>query len=120
LDRVAESMTRNKKTRIAGFRKERVPFSSWKRYTGQRSWKSIASWTVILVSEFNFLNLDTLRYFASGDRNRKYEPKGRRWNPKEKVLAVFIIKCSPRSYVFFRFLFHLTSRRTLHFLLNTV
>jgi hypothetical protein len=28
LDRVAESMTRNKKTRIAGFRKERVPFSS--------------------------------------------------------------------------------------------
>jgi len=31
---------------ITWFRQERVPFASWERSTGQRSWRRIVSWTV--------------------------------------------------------------------------
>jgi len=41
------------------------------------------------------------------------------WNAKN-VLAVSILKCSPRSYAFLRSLFPLLSRRILQFLLNTI
>ena len=63
--------------------------------------------------------MDTSRSLASIVRNSKHEPKGRRWSYKEKVLAVSILKCSPRSYTFLRSLFPLPSR-SLRSLLNTV
>jgi len=66
------------------------------------------------------LNVDTSRFLSSIVRNSKHEPKGRRWSFKEKVLAVSILKCSPRSYAFLRSLFPLPSRRTLQSLLNTI
>ena len=39
---------------------------------------------------------------------------------QRKFLAVSILKCSPRSCAFLRFLFPLPSRRALHSLLNPV
>jgi len=42
------------------------------------------------------------------------------WNSKENVLAVSVLKCSPRSYAIFQSLFTQPSRRTLHSLLNSV
>jgi hypothetical protein len=49
---------------------------------------------------------------ASIVRNSKHEPKA-------KVLAVCILKCSPRSKAFLWSLFPLPSRRTLQSLLNS-
>ena len=66
------------------------------------------------------LNVDASRFLASTFRNSKHEPKGRSWCYKEKVLAVTILKCSPRSCAFLRSLFPLLSRRNLQSLLNTV
>ena len=66
------------------------------------------------------LTVDTSRFLASTVRNSKHVPKVRRWNYKEKVLAVSILKHSPRCYAFLRSLFHLPSRKTLKSLLNTV
>ena len=74
----------------------------------------------LIQSLSSSLNVDTSRFLASIVRNSKHEPKGRRWSYKEKVLAVSILKCSPRSYAFLWSLFLLASRRTLQFLLNIV
>ena len=74
----------------------------------------------LIQSLSSSLNVDSSRFLASIARNSKHEPKGRRWSYKEKVLAVSIPKCSPRSYTFLRSLFPLPSRRTLQSLLNTV
>ena len=74
----------------------------------------------LIQSLSSSLNLDTSRFLASIVRNSKHEPKGRRWSFKEKVVAVTILKRSPRSYAFLQSLFPLPSRRTLQSLLNTV
>jgi len=66
------------------------------------------------------LNVHTSRFLASIVSNIKHEPTGRSWSYKEKVLAVAILNCSPRSYAFLRSLFPLPSRRNLRSLLNTV
>jgi hypothetical protein len=66
------------------------------------------------------LKVGTSRFLASTFRNSKHEPKGRSWSYKENVLAVAILKCSPRSCAFLRSLFPLPSRRNLQSLLNTV
>jgi len=65
------------------------------------------------------LNADTSRFLTSVVRNSKDEPKDKRWNYKEEVLVVSILKCSPRSYAFLCSQFPLPSRRTLQSLLNT-
>jgi hypothetical protein len=74
----------------------------------------------LIQSLSSSLNVDTSRFLASIDRNSKHESKSRMWCYKEKVLAVSILKFSPSSYAFLRFLFLLAFRRTLHSLLNTV
>ena len=74
----------------------------------------------LIQSLSSSLNVDTSRFLASIVRNSKHEPKGRRWSYKEKVLALSILKRSPRSYTFLRSLFPLPSRRSLQSLLNTV
>jgi len=74
----------------------------------------------LIQSLSSSLNVGTSRFLLSIVRNNKYEPKGRRWSCKEKVLAISIQKCNPRSYTFLWSLFPLPSRRTLQSLLNTV
>jgi hypothetical protein len=58
------------------------------------------------------LNPDTSRFLASIVSNTRHEPKGRRWSYEEKVLAVTIMKRSPKCYAFLRSLFPLPSRQT--------
>ena len=74
----------------------------------------------LIQSLSSSLNVDTSRFLASIVRNSKHKPKGRRWSYKENILAVSILKRSPRSYAFLRSLFPLPSRRTLQSLLSTV
>ena len=74
----------------------------------------------LIQSLSSSLNVDTWRFLASVVRNSKHEHKGRRWSFKEKVLAVCILKRSPRSCAFLWSLFPLPSRRTLQSLQNTV
>ena len=73
----------------------------------------------LIQSLSSSLNEDTSTFLASIVRNSKHVPKGRRWSYKEKVLAVSILKHSPRSYTFLRSLFPLPSR-SLQSLLNAV
>jgi hypothetical protein len=53
-------------------------------------------------------------------RNCKRRPKGRRWTFEEKMLALTLLKCSPKSYSFLRLQLPLPSTRTLQSVLNTV
>jgi len=53
-------------------------------------------------------------------RNSRCKPRGRRWNFEEKILALSLLKRSPKSYVLLRILFPLPSGSTLQFLPNTI
>ena len=66
------------------------------------------------------LTVPTSMFLASFFRNIKHKPKGRRWSLKEKVLALSLLKRSPKAYTFLRSLFPLPSRRSLQSILNTV
>jgi len=39
-------------------------------------------------------------FLASFFRNIGHKPKGRRWSLKDKVLALSLLKCIPKSYTF--------------------
>jgi hypothetical protein len=67
-----------------------------------------------------FLNAEGIRSYKTTFRNSKRKPKGRRWNFKDKMLALFLLKCSPKSYSLLRVLLPLLSRRTLQSILNAV
>jgi len=91
-----------------------------KKVQDKEAERIFVSWTVILIQSLSSsLNVDTSRFLASVVRNRKHEPKCRRWSSKEKVLAVSILKFIPGFYAILQSLFPLPSRRTLHSLLNT-
>jgi hypothetical protein len=52
--------------------------------------------------------------------NNKHKPKGRRWNFEDKILALSVLKRSPKSYFFLRVLLPLPSRCTSQSLLSIV
>jgi hypothetical protein len=66
------------------------------------------------------LNAEGIRLLKGIFRNSKRKPKGRRWNFKDKMVALSLLKRSPKSYSFLRLLLPLPSRRTLQSVLNTV
>jgi hypothetical protein len=66
------------------------------------------------------LSVEAARLLAGVIRNSRQKPKGRRWNFEDKVLALALLKCSPKSYILLQTLFPLPSRRTLQSVLNTV
>jgi len=68
----------------------------------------------------NSLNVEAVRLLAANIRNRRHKPRGRRWNFEGKMLAVSLLKRSPKSYVLLQMLFPLPSGRTFQSLLNTV
>jgi len=68
----------------------------------------------------NSLNAGAVRLLAAIIRNSRHKPRGRRWNFEEKILALSIIKHSPKSYILLQTLFPLPSGRTLQSLLNAV
>jgi len=66
------------------------------------------------------LNAEGIRLLKGIFRNNKRKPKGRRWNFEDKMLALSLLKCSPKSYSFLRLLLPFPSRRTLQSVLSTV
>jgi hypothetical protein len=66
------------------------------------------------------LNAEAVRLLAAIIRNSRYKPRGRRWNFEEKILALSLLKRSPKSYILLQTLFPLPSGCTLQSLLNTV
>jgi hypothetical protein len=71
---------------ITWFGQDIVPFASWEKSTGQRSWGRFVSWAVILTQSLSSsLNIDTSRFLASMFRNRKHQPRRRSWSSKENV-----------------------------------
>ena len=68
----------------------------------------------------NCLNAEAVRLLAAIIRNIRHTPRGRRWNCEEKILAVSLMKRSPKSYVLLQTSFSLQSGRILQSLLNTV
>ena len=66
------------------------------------------------------LNAEGIRLLKGIFRNSKRKPKGRRWNFEDKMLALSLLKRSPKSYSFLRLLLPLPSRRTLQSVLSTV
>ena len=121
LDRVAELTPRKKKLYHMIWTRESALCELRKKYRAKKL-KEVCQLDSdpLIQSLSSSLNVDSSRFLTSIVRNNKHEPKGRRWSYKEEVLAVSILKCSPRSYTFLRSVFPLTSRRTLQSLLNTV
>jgi hypothetical protein len=66
------------------------------------------------------LNAEGIRLLKVLFRNSERKPKGGRWNFKDKMVALSLLKRSPKSYSFLRLLLPLPSRRTLQSVLNTV
>jgi len=120
LDRVAELTPRKKKLYSMIWTRKSALCKLRKKYRAKRL-KEICQLDSKppIKALSSSLNVDTSRILAF-IRNSQHEPKGRRWSYKEKVLAVCILKCSPRSYTFLWALFPLPSRRSLQSLLNTV
>ena len=120
LDRVAELTPMKKKLYHMIRTRESALCKLRKKYRAKNLKVCQLDSNPLIQSLSSALNMDSLRFLASIVRNSNHEPKGRRWSYKEKVLAVSILKCSPRSYTFLWSLFPVTSRRTLQSLLNTV
>ena len=68
----------------------------------------------------NSLNAEAVRLLAAIIRNSRHKPRGRRWNSEEKILALSLLKRSPKSYILLQTLFPLPSGCTLQSLLSTV
>ena len=120
LDRVAELTPRKKKLYHMIRTRESALCKLRKKYRAKKL-KEVCKLdsNPLIQSLSSSLNEDTSTFLASIVRNSKHVPKGRRWSYKEKVLAVSILKHSPRSYTFLRSLFPLPSR-SLQSLLNAV
>jgi hypothetical protein len=43
------------------------------------------------------LNVETSRFLSSVIRNSRHKSQGRRWSYEENLLALSIMKCSPKS-----------------------
>jgi hypothetical protein len=68
----------------------------------------------------NSLNAEAVRLLAAIFRNSRHKPRGRRWNFEEKILALSLLKRSPKCYTLLQTLFPLPSGRTLQSLLSAV
>jgi hypothetical protein len=63
------------------------------------------------------LNAQAVSLLAAFFRNRRHKPRGSRWNFKVKILALSVLKRSPKSYILLQTVFPIPSGRTLQSLL---
>jgi len=75
---------------------------------------------IVMENISTSLNAEGIRLLKGIFRNSKRKPKGRRWNFKDKMLALSLLKRSPKSYSLLRLLLPLPSRCTLQSILSTV
>jgi len=59
-------------------------------------WKQIHWWKTFQ----HLLNAEGIRFLKDIFRNSVRKPKGRRWNFEDKMLALSLLKCSPKSFSF--------------------
>jgi hypothetical protein len=64
------------------------------------------------------LTVEAARLMAAIVRNSRHKPKGRRPNFEDKVLALSLLKLSPKFYILLWSLLPLPSRRTLQSILS--
>jgi hypothetical protein len=68
-----------------------------KKVKGKEAERIFVSWTVIFIPSLSSsLNVGTSRFLASVVRNRKHEPKCRRWSSKGKGFGCLYPKVYPR------------------------
>jgi len=102
-------------------RKEHVPCKLRKKYRSRKLKDLCDVDSDPLVREIsNSLNVQAVRLLAANIKNSRHKPRGRRWNFEETILAVSLLKRSPKSYVLLQTLFPLPSGRTFHSCLSTV
>jgi hypothetical protein len=65
-------------------------------------------------------SVEAVRFLAAIFRNSKQRPQGRRWKFDDKVLALSLLKHSPKSYIILRTLLPLPSPQSFQSILNTV
>ncbi|VEN58396.1 unnamed protein product, partial [Callosobruchus maculatus] len=68
----------------------------------------------------NKVNPTTLRFIMSQVKLQKVQPKGRRFSLQDKILALSLLKQSPRGYRHLQRIFALPSRKTLTNLLRKI
>lgn len=66
------------------------------------------------------VNESTYRFIMSQLRNQKKAKRGRRYSLEDKILALSLLKQSPKAYRLLRKIFALPSRKTLMTLLNNL
>jgi len=57
----------------------------------------------------NSLNAEFVTLLAAIIRNGRHKPRGRRLNFEDKILALSLLKCSPKPYTLFQMLFPLAT-----------
>jgi hypothetical protein len=68
----------------------------------------------------SFLSLEAAKFLAGIVKNSRQKHKGKRWNFEDKVLALSLLKCRPKSYILLHTLLLLPCRQSLQTVLNTV
>jgi hypothetical protein len=91
-----------------------------KKYRKNLNFVSAAEKNILTEDISTYLNAGGIRLLKGILGNTKRKPKGRRWNFKDKMLALSLLKRSPKSYSFLRLLLPLPSVRTLQSVVNTV
>jgi len=121
LDRVAKLTPRKKKLYCRIQTRESALCKLRKKYVTKKM-KEVCQFdcNTLIQALSSSLTVLTSVFLASFFRNIRHKPKGSRWSIKEKVLALSLLKRSPKSYTFLHSLFPLTSRQSLQSFLNTV
>jgi hypothetical protein len=92
-----------------------------KKYKGKKLKKLLVVDSDPLKMNISYsFSVEAARFLAAVFRNSSQKPKGRRWNFEDKVLALSVLKHSPKSYILLRTLLPLPSRKSLQSILNTV
>jgi hypothetical protein len=91
-----------------------------KKYRQNLNFVSAAEKNILTKDVSTYLNAGGIQLLKGILGNTKRRPKCRRWNFEDKMLALSLLKCSPKSYSFLRLLLPLPSKRTLQSVINTV
>jgi hypothetical protein len=99
----------------------RVHFANSKRNTRAKKLEKLCDLdSDLLMENLSSFSVEAARLLVAMFRNSNQKPKGRRWNFEDRVLALSVLKRSPKSYILHHTLLPLPSRRSLQSILNTV
>jgi hypothetical protein len=98
-----------------------VHFELKKKYKGNKLEKfCYVDSDALMENLWTSFTVEAVRFLAEIFRNGRQIPQGRRWDFEEKMLALSLLKCSPKSYNLLHSLLPLPSIWSLQSILNTV